>query len=114
MSTPRPVPSWQHVGKAMFPCPWRCWTGGWINVTKVLLEKGADMHAKDHRGMAPLHHACEKASLTEVLVCTGHAEVVKALVERRVDTHAEDSNGRTPLYYALYRGRRKEGVIVMA
>jgi len=95
------------------------------------------MHAKDHRGRTPLHHACEQASLTELAkallekgadvhakdnaertlmplhgACVhGHAEVAKALQEMRADVHAEGRDGLMPLYYALRRGRRKEGLI---
>lgn len=63
-------------------------------VAKLLLERGANIEAKDGWGMRPIHYAC----------FYGRARTVKLLVEGGGDTKAKDYGGRTPLSYAAGRG----------
>jgi len=63
-------------------------------VVKLLLEKGAELEAKDWGGRTPLSHAAEKR----------HEAVVKLLLEKGAELEAKDNNGRTPLLYAAENG----------
>jgi hypothetical protein len=64
---------------------------GYLDVTKVFLEKGADVNSTDNISNTPLHWAAEN----------GHLDVVKYLVEEKgADGKAADKNGNTPLHWA--------------
>ena len=56
---------------------------------QILIDKGADINYKDHRGFTTLHRAVEM----------GRLEMVKILVENGVDIHAE-AQGHTALTFA--------------
>jgi hypothetical protein len=58
-----------------------------MEIARLLLEYGADPHAKDKYGATPLHYAAS-------------ASVAKLLIERGVDPNVVDNNGETPLHYA--------------
>ena len=47
----------------------------------MLLEKGADVHAKTNDGHTPLYSACEE----------GYTEVALVLLEKGADVHAQNS-----------------------
>ncbi|KAK4444707.1 hypothetical protein QBC34DRAFT_414527 [Podospora aff. communis PSN243] len=59
-------------------------------VVKLLLEKNADIEAKDNDGGTPLLWAAME----------GHEAVVKLLLEKNADIEAKDGDGRTPLLLA--------------
>lgn len=52
---------------------------GHMEVVKLLLERGADVHAKEKNDETPLHVATGR----------GHTEIVKLLLERGADVHAK-------------------------
>ncbi len=61
---------------------------GSLEIVKLLLDKGADINAKNKRNSTPLHWAI-------------HDETkVRLLVTRGADIHAKQIEGRTPLYQA--------------
>ncbi|KAH7134386.1 hypothetical protein EDB81DRAFT_858982 [Dactylonectria macrodidyma] len=60
-------------------------------IAKLLLEKGAEIEAKDsEHGRTPLSWAAEK----------GHTAVVKLLLEKGADVECKEEGGRTPLWWA--------------
>ena len=61
---------------------------------KVLLEKEADVNAKNDRGSTALMIAASK----------GNFEIVKALLNRGADVNIQDTDGRTALLQALRNG----------
>lgn len=66
-------------------------TAAWTeryDIIKLLIEKGADINAKDKFGNTPLHKA------------SGRIETLKMLVKAGVDINAKDGSGRNILYKA--------------
>ncbi|NPB03405.1 MAG: hypothetical protein GXO39_03195 [Thermotogae bacterium] len=68
--------------------------GGDLKQMKYLVEKGADINAKDRLGRAPLHEAALR----------GHLPVMKYLIEKGADVNAKYDLGHTPLHLASLRG----------
>ena len=69
--------------------------GGYAEVVRFLLLRGASPLRQDNAGGTVLHHAIEK----------GHMEVLQVLLEHGVDVHSAieipDNAGRTPIYEAI-------------
>jgi ankyrin repeat protein len=66
-------------------------------VVKLLLEKGAEIEAKDSEyGRTPLSWAA----------FDGHEAVVKLLLEKGAEVEAKDHHGRTPLSRAAGNGHK--------
>lgn len=63
----------------------------------LLLEKGADINAKDPFLGSPLNWAVENESL----------DMVKLLLEKKADVHATTKTGLTPLHLAAQSGREE-------
>ena len=63
-------------------------------MVKTLLEKGANVNAKDDQGMTALIAASRQ----------GRVEVAQLLVDRDADVNAIDSAGETALVYAASKG----------
>jgi len=63
----------------------------------LLLERGADLMAKDEKGRTALHLAA----------AAGRTKVVEFLLSRGAEIDARDSQGRTPLMLAASRGRKQ-------
>jgi uncharacterized protein len=67
---------------------------GSLEDVKTLLEKGADLHAKDQNGLTVLVYA----------VLSGNVELVKHLVNRGAGVNARDEDGSTALMVASRLG----------
>ena len=67
---------------------------GNINEVESLLNKGADVNAKDEDGETPLY----RASFWNLV------GIAKLLIENGADVNAKDTYGFTPLYWASYKG----------
>jgi ankyrin repeat protein len=67
--------------------------GGHVDLSLMLIERGADVHAKDAGGHTPLHIAAE----------AGYLPIVQALLDRGADPHAVDAEDKTPLSRAAAR-----------
>ena len=70
-------------------------SNGRVNVVEVLIDAGADIEAKDVKGLTPLHYACD----------AGKLEIVQMLVEAGADVRVADNEGETCLNRAANDGR---------
>eukprot|EP00574_Skeletonema_japonicum_P011434 CAMPEP_0201715124 /NCGR_PEP_ID=MMETSP0593-20130828/1378_1 /ASSEMBLY_ACC=CAM_ASM_000672 /TAXON_ID=267983 /ORGANISM="Skeletonema japonicum, Strain CCMP2506" /LENGTH=355 /DNA_ID=CAMNT_0048204537 /DNA_START=111 /DNA_END=1179 /DNA_ORIENTATION=- len=68
---------------------------GQVYASKLLIDNGADVNAKDNDGDTPLHGACG----------FGHADVAKQLIHNEANVNARNNVGRTPLHWACFFGR---------
>ena len=66
---------------------------GYMNVVKMLLDRGAQPNKEDDKGQTPLH-------LAVMMSRTFRKETVQLLLERGADHHKADKWGRTPLQLA--------------
>ena len=65
-----------------------------IELTKFVLEQGADVNGASTSGGTPLHWAIWESSL----------DMVKFIVSQGADIHAIGNYGRTPLHLAVWKG----------
>ncbi|GBP32657.1 Tankyrase [Eumeta japonica] len=66
-----------------------------LALAQLLLQHGADVHAKDKGGLVPLHNACSY----------GHFEVTELLVSAGAGVNAADLWRFTPLHEAAAKGK---------
>lgn len=64
-------------------------------IAKLLLDRGANIHARDMYGSGPLHYAC------------GNVTLVRLLLSRGANVNALCHDHMTPLHYACLKGRKK-------
>ena len=64
------------------------------DIVTLLLDKGADVHARDFIQTTPLHMAA----------LSGNKDIVSLLIEKGADIHARSKNGNTILHSAAYGG----------
>ncbi len=67
---------------------------GDTGLARLLIEKGADLNARDNHQQTPLHWAAKK----------GHTDTVRLLIENGVDLDAKDNYQWTPLHLAAMKG----------
>ncbi|WP_186445796.1 ankyrin repeat domain-containing protein [Paenibacillus cremeus] len=67
-------------------------------LARMLIEHGADVHARQQSGWTPLHSASQN----------GQAELVRLLLERGADPHAASDDGATPLELARRAGHAEQ------
>jgi ankyrin repeat protein len=61
---------------------------GHTETAKLLIEKGADVNAKNNNGWTPLYAAA----------IGDHTETVKLLIDKGADVNVKDSSGKTILH----------------
>jgi len=92
-------------------------------IVKLLIDRKADVNARDQTGVTPLHTAArwsspqvvkllldakadvsakDKAGRTPLLeaVSSGNADIVKLLIQAKADVHAKDDNGTASIHLA--------------
>ena len=76
---------------------------GNIEEAKRQLAAGANVNAKDKRGMTPLHKAVTQ-SLRRLVHNIRHADlkIIELLVAEGADVNTKDDEGRTPLDFAIH------------
>ncbi|XP_070176015.1 ankyrin-3-like [Littorina saxatilis] len=70
------------------------------DITRLLLNAGADVNAQDRLGRTPLHYAA----------WNGNTETLRRLIHHEADLNATDNEGRTPLRRAYTASR--PGIII--
>ncbi len=76
---------------------------GDLELTRLLVENGADLERADANGVTPLLNAIANASLASRAADgrTGHLATARLLVERGANVNAADFYGETPLWLAV-------------
>ena len=73
--------------------------------TESIIERGADVNAKDPKGFTPLHYAANQPyywANREI-----HLKLVEVLLKAGADVNAKDNEGATPLHYAAMNDATK-------
>jgi hypothetical protein len=81
-----------------FEDEWTCLmaaaNNGHLDICLLLIDKGAQLEAKDGDGWTPLHCAAYR----------GHIEIVRLLCDHGADVEARDRWGKRPLHEAVWYG----------
>jgi hypothetical protein len=94
--TPYPTKEWTPLLVASYK--------GYTKIAAILLENGADIHARNYGTRTPLMLAAEK----------GHVEIVKMLIAKGVDVRTSSSHDQwTPLHMAAYKGQTAVALILL-
>ena len=76
--------------------------GGQKEVVELLIEKGADVNAKNDVGWTPLHNAAfSRYTRKRRFTVKGYKEIAELLISAGADVNAKDKNGKTPLDVAI-------------
>ena len=67
---------------------------GHHDICRLLIDKGAQLEAKNTKGLTPLH----------IAVTQGHIEIVRLLCDRGADIEAQEFLGRRTLHNAVFYG----------
>ncbi|KAF7232320.1 hypothetical protein EG68_05324 [Paragonimus skrjabini miyazakii] len=76
---------------------------GHRDVVELLLERGADVNARDDGGLVPLHNACS----------FGHVDVVHLMLRAGSDPNARDCWNYTPLHEAAIKGKVEVCILLL-
>ena len=76
---------------------------GDIVAVRRLLERGANVNARDNSQETPLHHAASR----------GNTEVAALLIEKGADVNARDMNHKTPLHWAASQGNTEVAALLI-
>ena len=71
-----------------------CWADVYVEVARLLVEKGADINKARDTGATPLYICCQE----------GHLEVAHLLVEKGADVNKARNDGTTPLFTSCQNG----------
>ena len=78
-----------------------------IDTAKLLMQKGAGVTARDHRGATALHHAAMSTCRRDDV-----RHLISQLISKGADINARDMDGLTPLNYALDCGQKDIAVFL--
>jgi hypothetical protein len=70
-------------------------------LAKLLISKGANVHARNRRGAEPLHYATDGSPGSSHWDAESQAAVVSLLIEAGADPNAPDKTGVAPLHRAV-------------
>lgn len=87
---------WTPLSRAVY--------NGRVDVARLLIEKGADVNAKDSAGWTPLYGA----------VSYGKKEVVSLLITKGADVNARNNGGVTPLHRAAVWGNKEVAELLIS
>ena len=106
-----------------------CEIGDYLEITKILIKNGADVHARDIDGQTPLHCAAEqgpcgtgnygvfntgKYFTSKNSIMDENVEIMKLLLENGADINAEDGKGLTPIILAVRSGNHKSANFLLS
>jgi len=79
-----------------------------LKIMGLLLDRGADVDARDYYGRTPLHYSSFRPEgLSTGLNTNGTVEGSRLLLEHGADIQAKDNEGKTALQVSLERNRHK-------
>ena len=81
-------------GEYGWTCLMTAAANGHLAICRLLLDKGAQLEAKNSYGFTPLHSAAAR----------GHVKIVRLLCNRGADVEARGKNGSRPLHSAAWKG----------
>jgi hypothetical protein len=80
-------------GDGWTPLHWAA-LNGHVEITRLLLQNGAEVNAESNGGWTPLHWAASQ----------GYIDILHLLVENGADLEAQSNNGGRALHFAAYNG----------
>ncbi|HUZ59235.1 MAG TPA: ankyrin repeat domain-containing protein [Hanamia sp.] len=69
---------------------------------RIIIKNGADVNAKQMKGVTPLHSAAHN----------GRNELAKLLIDNGADINAKMDNGHTPLFMAEEKGFKETAELI--
>lgn len=76
---------------------------GYMKTMKALVNRGADINAKDNRGQTPLHISAAYGQVShELKTVSERKEMFRLLINNNINV--QDKEGRTPLHLAAFHG----------